>query len=33
VVDGDDKPIIFEEDTEDWVDPLIKELTYYYENR
>jgi CRISPR/Cas system-associated exonuclease Cas4 (RecB family) len=33
VVDGDDKPIIFKENTEDWVDPLIEELTYYYENR
>jgi genome maintenance exonuclease 1 len=33
VVDGDPKPIIFKEDKEDWIDPLIEELTYYYENR
>jgi len=33
VVDGDPKPIIFKETKEDWIDPLIEELTYYYENR
>lgn len=33
VVDGDPKPIIFKENKEDWIDPLIEELTYYYENR
>jgi len=33
VVDGDPKPIIFKENKEDWIDPLIAELTYYYENR
>jgi CRISPR/Cas system-associated exonuclease Cas4 (RecB family) len=33
VVDGDPKPIIFKENKEDWIDSLIAELTYYYENR
>ena len=33
VVDGDDKPLIFKENREDWIDPLIEEITYYYENR
>ena len=33
VVDEDDTPIIFIEKKEDWIDPLINEITYYYENR
>lgn len=31
VVDGDDKPIIFKENTKDWIEPLVKEIEYYYE--
>lgn len=33
VVDNSSTPIIFKENKEDWIDPLIAELTYYYENR
>jgi hypothetical protein len=33
VVDGDDKPIVFKEKTKDWIEPLVKEIEYYYENR
>lgn len=31
VVDNDPNPIIFEEKREDWIDPLIAEITEYYE--
>lgn len=31
VVDNDSNPIIFEEKREDWIDPLIAEITEYYE--
>ena len=32
VVDGDENLLIFKEKKEDWIDPLIEEITYYYEN-
>ena len=32
VVDEDSTPLIFREKREDWIDPLISEIIYYYEN-
>ena len=32
VVDNDPTPLIFQEKREDWIDPLISEITDYYEN-
>ena len=32
VVDNDPTPLIFQEKREDWIDPLIAEITDYYEN-
>ena len=31
-VEGEPDPLIFIEKTNDWVDKLIEEVTYYYEN-
>ena len=31
-VEGENEPLIFIEKTNDWVDKLIEEVTYYYEN-
>jgi CRISPR/Cas system-associated exonuclease Cas4 (RecB family) len=31
VVDNDPTPLIFQEKREDWIDPLIAEITEYYE--
>jgi hypothetical protein len=31
VVDNDPTPLIFREKREDWIDPLIAEITEYYE--
>ena len=30
VVDGDPKPIVFEQTVDDWEDKLRKEIAYFY---